>query len=424
MENTSQERTRSASLVARGRHTAGVLGVMLAVAACGGAGSSKAGAETGGNGAKTLTLGAALSLTGSLAREGALTKEGYEVCKQVVNGKGGLKVGGTPYTLDISYQDDTSTPDTAANLVDQFNDKGRKFILGPYGSASTAAAAAAVERNGQVMLDSAGADDTIFDKGYRHTFAVLSPASVYLASIVQALADLADPKPKTTAIVSADDGFSKTAAAAGKDAAVKQGMNVVATEFVPNGTTDVSAALTRIRGQKPDVILGSVHLAEGVAIVRQSRELGVKPVAFGETVAPPTPDFVSTLGSAAEGVLGSSQWTVQTEGSDPWFGTAKNYAATFMAAYQRAPEYHNAEATAACLGLVEGIQHAGSLDPAKVRDAVAALDEPSFFGPLRFDPSGKNVSKPMSVIQIQDGQAVTVWPKGADTAKLRWPANP
>jgi len=171
------------------------------------------------------------------------------------------------------------------------------------------------------------------------------------------------------------------------------------------------------------VVLGSVHLAEGIAIVKQSGELGLHPSAFGETVAPPTPDFATTLGAAAEGVLGSSQWTTETDGRDAWFGSAKDYGATFKARYNRDAEYHNAEATAACLALVEGIAKAGSLEADKVRDALAALDQPSFFGPLRFDPTGKNATKPMSVVQVQAGKPVTVWPKSAGTAALHWPAR-
>src|SRR6266511_3699374 len=175
-----------------------------------------------------LALGAALSLTGSLSREGGLTKDGYEYCKQVVNDKGGVNAGGDSYKLQIKYQDDTSEPDTAAQLVDQFNDQDVKFILGPYGSSSTEAAAAVVERTGQVMVDSAGADDEIFTQGYRNTFAVLSPASQYLASIVDAITELADPKPKTVAILSADDGLSQTAAKGGAAEAEAQGLQVVA----------------------------------------------------------------------------------------------------------------------------------------------------------------------------------------------------
>ena len=60
------------------------------------------------------------------------------------------------------------------------------------------------------MADSAGADNKIFEKGYKRTFAVLSPATEYAASIVKAINELAQPKPKTVAFLSADDGFSKT----------------------------------------------------------------------------------------------------------------------------------------------------------------------------------------------------------------------
>jgi branched-chain amino acid transport system substrate-binding protein len=393
--------------------------LVLGVAGCGSKGEATNTTPTG-----TLSLGASMSLTGSLAREGKLTQEGYDVCKSVVNGKGGVSVGGKKLTLDIKYQDDTSKPDTAGQLVDQFNDSGVKLILGPYGSATTGAAAAVIERNKQVMADSSGADDTIFTKGYQHTFAVLSPATAYAASMVQALSDLAQPKPRTIAFISADDGFSKTVTKGGVAKAQQLGFAVVATEYVPNGTSDVSAALTKIKPKNPDVIIGSVHLAEGVAIIKQSKELGVNPPGgFGETVAPPTPDFAQALGASANGVLGSTQWTVKTTGSDKWFGSAADYNATFKKQFNRDAEYHGAEATAACLALVLAVEKANSTDPEKVRTALAGLDEQTFFGPLKFDPTGQNLTKTMGVIQIQNGKPVAVWPKDSSEAPLVWPGK-
>jgi branched-chain amino acid transport system substrate-binding protein len=393
--------------------------VLTGAAACGSKGES-GGSENSG----TLTLGASLSLTGSLAREGALTKEGYDVCAAVVNDKGGVPVGGKKLRLEIQYQDDTSKPDTAGQLVDQFNDNGVKLILGPYGSATTEAAAAVIERNGQVMADSAGADDKIFQKGYKRTFAVLSPANQYASSLIQAIYDLARPRPTTIAFVSADDGFSTTATKAGVAKATSLGFTVVGEEYVPNGTSDVSSALTKIKTKNPDVVIGSVHLAEGVAIVKQSKELGLEPLVFAETVAPPTPDFAKTLATAAEGVLGSTQWTAKTAGSDKWFGSAKDYAATFARQFDnRDAEYHNAEATAACLALILAVEKAGSTDQNKVRDQLASLDEQSFFGPLKFNDAGQNVTKKMAVIQIQGGRPVAVWPTDSMEGSLIWPGN-
>jgi len=58
-----------------------------------------------------------------------------------------------------------------------------------------------------------------------------------------------------------------------------------------------------------------------------------------------------------------------------------------------------------------------------VRDALAALDAPSFFAQLKFDAVGMNSTKPMSVIQIQGGKQVTVWPKTSAEAALIWPGT-
>jgi branched-chain amino acid transport system substrate-binding protein len=393
---------------------------MGVVAACGkgGGGEEESAVEAG-----KLQIGAALSLTGSLAKEGALTKQGYQLCQDKVNQRGGVQVGDKKLKLAITYSDDKSEPDTAARLIDKFNDDGVKLILGPYGSPSTEAAAAAVERNGQVMVDSSGADDNIFTKGYKTTFAVLSPATDYVAIMIEAIMSSANPKPKTVAILSADDGFSQTAAKGGVDAAKKAGLKVVAQESFPEHTTDVSSALTKVRGKNPDLILGSVHVEEGIAIVKQSKELGVEPDGFGETVAPPTPDFAKALGADADGVVGSTQWTAEVEGKDEIFGTAKDYAADFKQRFGQDAEYHSAEGAAACLALVLAVEDAGSADAAKVRDSLASLDTESFFGPIKFDDTGKNVSKPMSAIQIQSGKVVTVYPKEQAAAKLQWPGT-
>jgi branched-chain amino acid transport system substrate-binding protein len=390
----------------------------LMVAGCG----SK-GAQGGGDSSETLAIGASLSLTGALAREGQLTKEGYQLCQEKVNAKGGVDVGGKKIKLAIQYQDDTSKPDVAAQLVDQFNDKGVKLILSSYGSANTEAQAAVIERNNQVMVDSAGADNKIFTKGYKRTFAVLSPATEYAAAIVRAIAELATPRPKTVVFLSADDGFSKTVTQGGTRAAQQLGFTVLDSQYFTANTSDVSSALTKVKGQSPDVIIGSVHLVEGVAIVKQAKELGVTPLGFGETVAPPTPDFAKTLGTQAENVLGSSQWTDATKGEDKYFGTAKNYSKDIKAKFGHAPDYHNAEATAGCLALVLATEKAASTQQDKVRDALSGLDTESFFGKIKFDPAGQNVYKPMAVIQVQKGRALTVWPKGSAEAPMIWPGN-
>lgn len=138
-------------------------------------------------------------------------------------------------------------------------------------------------------------------------------------------------------------------------------------------------------------------------------------------MAPPILDFATTLGPLAENVLGSSQWTSTAKGQDRYFGTAKSYDAEFKARFGHQATYHNAEASAACLAMVYAIEKAKSIDADKVRTALSTLDTLSFFGRIKFDSTGQNTFKPMSVIQIQKGKIVTVWPRRDAEAKMLWP---
>src|ERR1019366_727972 len=175
----------------------------------------------------TIVFGAALAATGSTAREGELTKEGYEFWKDYVNAHGGMKVGGKTYKVDIKYADDESNPQTAARLVEKFVSEDKvNFILGPYGSANSATAAAVVERLKVPMVEGNGAATSIFSQGYKYTFAVLAPGALYLQGIVE-LALTMKPQPKTVAISTANDAFSTEVGQGAADFATAHGMNVV-----------------------------------------------------------------------------------------------------------------------------------------------------------------------------------------------------
>lgn len=395
---------------------AGLL-VACAASACGRAHSADTG--TGG----LLRVGSALSLTGDLVSEGRLTEEGYEYCQDVINAHGGVRVGGRHRTLSISYSDDESSPTLSAQIVQEFNDEGIKFILGPYSSEANATVAAVAQINGQVVVDSGGADNAIFSHGYTQIFGVESPASNYAASIIDAVVQDARPVPKTVAVVSADDNFSQEVArSAIRDASKKHGLDVLPLLTFPAGATDLSSVITRLRAEHPDLVIESGHFVEGAALVAQAAMLGLRPEGIGETVAPTDPAFVGSLGSLANGVIGSTQWVPTWPGRDAYFGTATDYAKGFKARFGFTPDYHAAEASAACLALVLAIEHAGSTNPARVTAALGRLDVDSFFGRIRFARDGQDTTRSMAVIQIQHGRPVTIWPRSLAQAPLRWPA--
>ena len=79
-----------------------------------------------------ITLGAAVSLTGKYALNGANTKKGYDLAVHRINDKGGITVGGKPHTLKIHYYDDESTPARGIEVVERLiQQDGVKLMLGP-----------------------------------------------------------------------------------------------------------------------------------------------------------------------------------------------------------------------------------------------------------------------------------------------------
>ena len=397
--------------------------VLTALAGCGGGGSSS------GGGTGTLTFGAPISLTGSLSHEGTDTLHGYQMWIDAVNSHGGLKVGNTTYKVNLKYYDDGSSTTKSAQLTQTLITSDKvNFLLGPYGTAATLSDENLAAQYQIPMVEGNGASEAIFTKGNKYIFGVLSPASTYAKIMIQAALALPTP-PKTIGIIHANDSFSVAVAKAADDFAKSSGMTVVADTEYPADAPDLTNVLTPLKtavnGGPPDFLLGSGHEDEALVTMKQCKQLGINFKLYGFTVGPALPDFITTLGGDANYVMGSSQWTPQVkyQGQDFW-GTAPAYEAAYKAKYNEEPSYQAAESTAAALAFQFAIQNAGSIDPAKVRDALASLDVTTFYGELKFDSTGKNVTKPMVTIQIQNGVVQTVYPANVANAQMQYPTPP
>ncbi len=377
----------------------------LAAFACG---TAPAGPATG----STIVLGAPLGLTGSLTKESNLTLQGYNLWLDWINAQGGILVNGVKHPVTLKYYDDTSSANQSAVLMQKLitEDKAN-FLLGPYGSAATATDAAIAEQNQIPMVEANGAAQAIFNQGYKYTFGVLSPANKYLQGVIDMAATL-NPKPTTIAMLSADDNFSLEVANAINTYAPSKGLNVVLFKKYKNGATNLTAEVQAAKAANPDIVLNSGHLTEAIAINKAAKEQKLNAKIFAYSVGPSTPDFIAALGNDANYVYDGSQWTPQVKYTPAFYLSESDYVAAYKAKYPGLgdPDYHVAESTAACLALQRAIENAKSLDPLKVRDALAALDVTVFFGQIKFDSRGINIYKPMVVEQIQNGVHHTVFP--------------
>ena len=372
--------------------------------------------------ATKIVFGAPISLTGATANEGKQTKNGYDLWVETVNKNGGIPVGDKRYLVDLKTYDDQSSGETSAQLADKLIKEDKvNFLFGPYGTTPTLSVSKVAETSGIPMVEGNGAAGSIFNQGYKYTFGVLSPASNYLRGVLD-FAAAQNPKPKTVAILSADDSFSLEVAAAANTRAMELGFTVVYNEKYKNGETNLTAQVTGLKGKPADIVLNAGHLQEAVAIVKATKDLGVNAQLFAFSVGPALPDFVDTLHADANFIVTGSQWStaVKYTGEDYW-KTSQAYADAYKAKFGDDPAYQAADATAVGIAFQKALTAAGSLNPDKVRDALAKLDIKTFYGPIKFDSRGANVTKAMVVEQIQNGKRFTIFPDDVANAKGQWP---
>ena len=82
--------------------------------------------------------------------------------------------------------------------------------------------------------------------------------------------------------------------------------------------------------------------------------------------------------------------------------------------------YNTVGATSGLL-LQLAIEKAGSIDQAKVREALSTMDVTTFYGTFKWDAKGNNVKGRLGSLQIQRQKAVSVDPLEAG-AKVVYPA--
>lgn len=400
-------------------------GFALAGAAAGLIAAGAANAKVEGD---TIVLGSANSLTGKYSSNGVDTQNGYDLAIKVINDKGGVTIDGKQYKLAVKYYDDESTPARTAQLLERLIEQdGVQYILGPYSSATTIAAAPVTEKYQVPMVEAEGASRALFNKGYKYLFAVLSTSEQYLSSAIDLAAEVAEkngkkPSEVRVAMVFENDAFSLDVRAGVMEQMKKHGMKAVIDDKMPADLSDISATLTKVKALKPDLLVVSGHNKGAVTAARQMKELQVEVPMVAMTHCEGA-KVTDQFGPAADGYLCPTQWAETLSYSDEYFGSAADYHKLFIDTfdgYTTVP-YQAAQASAAVIVWKEAFEKANSLDPKKVRDAIAATDMETFYGPVRFSEAGNNIAKPMVLRQIQDGDYVVVAPSKYASHKLVWP---
>jgi branched-chain amino acid transport system substrate-binding protein len=358
--------------------------------------------------AADVLLGASVQLTGPVANTGRYYRDAYQLAIDKINASGGVKVGGQTYQLALKLYDNQSDVNLSVRQYTQLVSQDKvKLLLGPFASNFALADSAVSEKYKVPMVQGGGASDQIFSRKFKYVFGTLAPASNYFGSTVDMMKEL-KPAPKTVALLYADDAFDVSVAEGTRPKLKASGYTVAMDERYSTNASDFNSLLSQIKSKNVDVVLVAGHETEILNFVRQARSLAVVPKLYSFTVGVPSEDFRKALGKDADYAFGMTAWLPTPDLKDRWFGDAAQFATAYKAKFGYDPDYHAASGVADVEALVQAMENAGSIDPQKVRDALAKVKFDSLYGPIAFDEHGQ-IDLPQVVVQVQGTDLAAIY---------------
>ncbi len=371
--------------------------------------------------ANVLKIGAPLPLTGALAPEGLKQRRGYDIWADAVNKAGGINVGGNRIKVEMVYVDYESNTPRAVQATERMITQDKvTAIFGPYGSGAVKASSSVTERYRIPMLAATASSTEVYNQGYKFIFGTLAPNSAVCEPLAEYMRG-AVPNLKRMAIFSRNDLFPLALGQAMEAAAKKAGIEVAGLQRFPIGTLDHASALTEMASFKADWVFVTGYTNDLVLIRRQMHELKFSARVITMLTGPSYKEFIDALGPLAERISSVSWWEPvlpYKNGVGP-FASSEEYARTYTARYNVVPDYGEASSTVVGVALQAAAEKAGSIDPVALRDSLAALDIPTFYGPLKFGPSGQIQSQKCPVFQIQNQKRVIISPRDVRQGDLQ-----
>ncbi len=348
--------------------------------------------------AAPIKIGFINSITGPEAPIGEALTNGADLAIEDLKKKG--------VDITVLRQDDTGKPQVAMSALEQLATGDEvAMVVGPYASAPANAIAKLAEQYKVPLLIPVASKEDITRQGYQWVFRLNAPSHEYAQQLIDATLTLG--KPKTLAVIYESTDFGTSASTQAKEYSAKKGLKVVADEAYQKGAPDYRSTLTKIRALNPDLVFMVSYVADAILLMRQSREVGLKPQAFlGGGAGFDTVQFQSEK-DISNGVFVVTQWMPDSG----WPGAAE-FAKRYEQRFGKRPTYHAATAYESMMIAGDVVSKAGG-DRKKIREALASGTWNGIMGETKFqtyDGFTNQNQHQMLVFQYQKGDVVTVYP--------------
>ena len=340
-----------------------------------------------------IKIGFQAPLTGPAATDGKSAEIAAQMAVDDINQAGGAL--GQKLAL-VSY-DDQAKPDQAIFTANKLiGEDGVKLVVNGSYSASGRAAAPVFQQAGVVMISAYGVHPDITRAGdYIFRLVHLGPpqgaaTALYIGKTLGL---------KKVSAITMDNDYGQATMDGFLAAAGKYGIQIVNKYSYSLKDRQFGSIVESVKRDDPQAVYATGYFFTAGPLVAQLRAAGVTAPIIGSQ-AFDSSKFIEIAGPAAEGVTIIDSFNRQRDDA-----ALKAFFAGFKAKAGYDPEGVAAITYSAVRLMADAIKRAGSADPAKVRDALAATkDFQTFDGTLRGFNTLHEIIMPISVNVIKNGK--------------------
>lgn len=331
-----------------------------------------------------IILGQSATLSGPTAALGTAMRDGALAYFQSVNASGG--VNGRQIvlkTLDDGYNPDRTAANTAA-LVE----KEKVFALFGYvGTPTSLAAMPWVDRFDIPFFAPLSGAQSFREPFNRHIINIRNSYFVETEKIVEYLNDIGVNR---VAVFYQNDAYGKAGLEGVTQALKRRKLEVFAGATVERNSTDVAAAVEKIRAAKPQAVIMISAYKSSAFFIRAMRKAGSDPYFWNISFVGSTA-LKQELGPAATGVMISQ---VMPSPWDERLAIVKEYRKVYLDKTWREADYASLEGFIAAKVFVEGLRHVrGDLTRKSFIQALETMGRYDMGGfTVKFSPTDHNGS--------------------------------
>ena len=328
--------------------------------------------------AQTIVIGASVPDTGPAAAPALWQRWGFQIALDEVNAAGGV----LGKKVELLAYDNRCNPSEAVNAANKLIEAKVVAILGAHCSSATLATMPLIAAAKVPMVEGIASSPKITELSgigrNEWTFRINPSDDDMMEALGLYLSQ--SSKIRRVAVLGEDTDFGRGGAAAFAAVAKKYGLEVISTDFHPQGYPDFTSLLTRIQQSRPDAIALFQLAGDQLNFLRNAMQLGVRIPYVGRF----DPGGNNLQIAQAGGMDGSiTAWTYSYLVDAP---TNKVFVAEVEKRHNTTPVLQTWAGYDAMRLLLKAIADAGSADPTAIRDAIKNIQFTNVMGaPVKFD---------------------------------------